>query len=64
MKTPEPDEKKSGRGVYSPLPEYPGLPSKTRKTTVVVVPKKRAKKSDVQSTEPAAAEPEPKQNKD
>lgn len=59
MKTPEPDEKKPGRGVYSPLPEYPGLPSKTRKTTVVVVPKKnRTKKSEERPTEPPASKAE------
>lgn len=61
MKTPEPDDKKSGAGVYSPLPEYPGLPSKTRKTTVVVVPKKkRTKKGEERPAKPAAPEPEQK----
>ena len=45
------------------LPEYPGLPSKTRKTTVVVVPKKkRSRKSEDQPAEPPASEPEPKKD--
>ena len=52
--TDQKDDTKPSDKEKVPLPAYPGLPSKTRKTTVVVVPGKRPKKSE----EPPPA-PEP-----
>ena len=52
--TDQKDDTKPAHKEKVPLPAYPGLPSKTGRTTVVVVPKKRTKKAE----EPPPA-PEP-----
>ena len=49
------DDTKPSHKEKVPLPAYPGLPSKTGRTTVVVVPKKKTKKP----VEPPPA-PEPR----
>ena len=48
------DDTKPSHKEKVPLPAYPGLPSKTGRTTVVVVPKKRKKPEEQPPT------PEPK----
>lgn len=51
--TEQKDDIKPSREERVPLSPYPGLPSKSRRTTVVFVPKKTTRKPE----EPPAPEP-------
>ncbi len=53
----ERDPKPSGRGVYSALPEYPGLPSKTGRTTAIIV--RRPKRTPKPPRPPEERDEEP-----
>jgi len=50
--TDQKDDTKPSHKEKVPLPAYPGLPSKTDRATVVVVPKKKKKPEKLPAPEP------------